>query len=150
MADNWSYLRERVRLSIKFLEKNHKTTAPQITAELNEYLQNPFSHFYRRTAFRKLLFSKKIFHNLKNGVRTTRISSSSIKNVIFSSNLLFYLFPSSSLVYICKQPKEAFKPDCFLPTIKHCEGSMMYLSAISWKYAEPITFIMEELTLETI
>jgi hypothetical protein len=60
------------------------------------------------------------------------------KNVIFSDESSFTLFPTTDRVYVWRQPKEAFEPDCLLPTVKHGGGSVMIWGAISWKSAGPI------------
>ena len=60
------------------------------------------------------------------------------KNVIFSDESSFTLFPTSDQVYVWKQPKEAFYPDCLLLTVKHGGGSVMIWDAVSWKSAGPM------------
>ena len=62
---------------------------------------------------------------------------------------LFSLFPTGR-VYVLRQPKEAFHPDCLQSTVKNGGGSVMIWGAISWKSARSIIFFMKEFKKETI
>ena len=45
--------------------------------------------------------------------------------MIFSDESSFSLFPTAGRVYVWRQPREAYNPDCFLHTVKHGGGSVM-------------------------
>jgi hypothetical protein len=53
-------------------------------------------------------------------------------SVIWSDESSFTLLPSSGGVYVWRTPKEAYNPECLVPTIKHWEGSVMFCATISW------------------
>jgi hypothetical protein len=44
----------------------------------------------------------------------------------------FTLLPTSGRVYIWRTPKEAYNPECLVPTVKHRTGSAMVWAAILW------------------
>jgi hypothetical protein len=48
------------------------------------------------------------------------------------------LFPASGRIYFWRTPKEAYNPECLLPTVKHGGGSVMILTATSWYSVGPI------------
>jgi len=56
------------------------------------------------------------------------------KYVIWSDEPSFTLFPPSFWVYVWRMPREAYNPECLVPTVKHGGGCMMILAAISWVY----------------
>ena len=106
------------RYQNRVVKDNRKTTAVKITADLNGHLQNPVSiktvrrelhrsGFYGRAAIRKPLVSntnasKRLewCKNLQNW------SLEQWKNVIFSDESSFTLFPTSGRVYVRGQPKK--------------------------------------------
>ncbi|GFT75417.1 transposable element Tcb1 transposase [Trichonephila clavipes] len=45
----------------------------------------------------------------------------------------FTLFQTTGRVYVWRTPKEAFTPECIMPTVKHGGGSLMVWGAISWR-----------------
>ena len=53
------------------------------------------------------------------------------KQVIVSDKPSFSIFPTAGRVYVWRQPKEAYNPDCLLPTLKHEDGSEIDWAAIS-------------------
>ena len=130
--------------------KDHKNTAPKITAELNDLIENPVSTktvrrelhkagFHGRAAIRKPLLSKgNVAKRLEWCKNLQNWSLEQWKNVIFSDESSFTLFPTTGRVYVWRQPKEAFDPDCLFPTVKHGGGSVMIWGAISWKSAGPM------------
>jgi hypothetical protein len=52
--------------------------------------------------------------------------------MIWSDESSFTVFPTSGRVYVCRTPKEAYSPECLVPTLKHRESSVMVLASISW------------------
>jgi hypothetical protein len=52
--------------------------------------------------------------------------------VIWSDESSFTLFPASGREYIWRTRKEAYNPECLVPTMKHGGGSVMVWTAISW------------------
>ena len=142
---------ERARRTLKrIVREDRKTTAPKITAELNKHLQDPVSTktvrrelhksgFHGRAGIRKPLLSKtNVSKRLEWCKNLQNWSLEQWKNVIFSDESSFSLFPTTGRVYVWRQPKEAFYPDCLLPTVKHGGGSVMIWGAISWKSAGPM------------
>jgi len=59
-------------------------------------------------------------------------------SVIRSDESSFTLFPTSGRVYVWITPKEAYNPECLVPSVKHGGGSVMIWAAISWYSAGPI------------
>ena len=57
------------------------------------------------------------------------------KNMIFSDEFVFTLFPTTGRIYVWRQPKEALEPKYLLPSGKHREGSVMICGAILRKSA---------------
>ncbi|KMQ86560.1 transposable element tcb1 transposase [Lasius niger] len=49
-------------------------------------------------------------------------------------------------VYVWRTPKEAYNPDCLLPTVKHGSGSVMIWATISWYSAGPIITLNGRIT----
>ena len=125
------------RTLTRIVRKDHKNTAPKITAEINDHLENPVSSktvrrelhkagFHGRAAIRKPLLSQtNIAKRLEWSRNLQNWSLEQWKNVIFSDESSFTLFPTSGRVYVWRQPKETFDPDCLLPTVKHGGGSVM-------------------------
>jgi hypothetical protein len=52
--------------------------------------------------------------------------------VIWSDESSFMQFPTSGRVYVWRTPKEAYNPECLIPTVKHGGSSVMVWAAISW------------------
>ena len=44
----------------------------------------------------------------------------------------FFLFPTARRVYVWRQTREAYNPDCLLPTVKHGSRLVIVWIAISW------------------
>ena len=133
--------------------KDHKNTAPKITAELNNHLENPLSSksvrklhkdgFHGRGAIRKPLFSQTNITMRLECSWNFFWSLEKLKNVIFWDETSFFLFPISGRIYVWRQPKETFDPDCLLPTVKHREGSLMIF--ISWKSDDPMVSLHDRI-----
>jgi hypothetical protein len=63
------------------------------------------------------------------------------KYVICSDESSITLFPTSSRVYIWRTPKEAYNPECLIPTMKHGGRSVMIWAAIPGYSAGPIIIL---------
>jgi hypothetical protein len=64
---------------------------------------------------------------IKPGHQTTGIAC-----VIWSDKSAFMLFPISGRVYVWKTSKEAYNPECLVPSVKHWGDSVMVWAAILW------------------
>jgi len=53
------------------------------------------------------------------------------KYIIWSDELSFTLLSSSCRVYVWTLPKEAYNPECLVPTVKHGARSVMIWAAVS-------------------
>jgi hypothetical protein len=53
-------------------------------------------------------------------------------HVIWSDELSFTLFSTSGGVYVWRTPKEAYNPNCLVPTVKQGGGSVIVRATISW------------------
>lgn len=138
------------RTLIRNVQKEPKTTAPKITAMLNNSLINPVSTqtvrrelhkagFHGRAAIRKPLLSKtNVAKRLEWCKNVQSWSEDQWRKVIFSDESSFTLFPTTGRIYVWRKPKEAFDQDCLFPTVKHGGGSIMIWGAISWKSIGPI------------
>jgi hypothetical protein len=71
---------------------------------------------------------------INNGVMTIKTGNQTTGDVhtIWSDILSFMLFPTSGRVYVWRTPKEAYNPECLVPTVKHGRGSITVWAAISW------------------
>ncbi|KAF2353431.1 Transposase Tc1-like [Trinorchestia longiramus] len=102
----------------RIVRQDRKTTTPKITTELNEHLQNPVSSktvrreqhksgFHGRAAIRELmLLNKNVSKRLEWCRNLQNWSLEQWKNVIFSDESSFTLFPTFGRVYVWRQPKE--------------------------------------------
>jgi hypothetical protein len=54
------------------------------------------------------------------------------KHVMRSGESSFTLFPAPGRVYVWRTPKEAYNPDCLVPTVKHGGRSVMICAAMCW------------------
>ena len=50
---------------------------------------------------------------------------------MWSDESSFTLFPPSGQVHVWTSPKEAYNPECLVPTVKHGARSVMIWAAIS-------------------
>jgi transposase len=110
----------------KIVLKNHRTTAAQLTAELNIHLDETVC---TKTVQREL--HKSNIHGRATIVKPLIIESNATVNAceIWSDESSFTLFPTSGRVW--RTPKEAYNPECLVPTVKR-GGSMMVWAAESW------------------
>ena len=60
------------------------------------------------------------------------------KHIIWSDEPPFTLFPTSGRIYVWRMSKEAYDPECLVPTVKHGCGSVLMWAAISCCSAGPI------------
>jgi len=52
------------------------------------------------------------------------------KYIIWSGESSFTLYPTSGRVYIWTSPKEAYNPECLVPTVKHVARSVMIWASL--------------------
>jgi hypothetical protein len=57
--------------------------------------------------------------------------------VIWSHRSPFTLFPTSGRVCVWRTAKEAYNPECLVPTVKHGRGSVTDRAEISWWHYYP-------------
>jgi hypothetical protein len=73
-------------------------------------------------------------------------TSDNWKCTIWSDESSFTLFPTSRRVYVWKMPKDAYNPECLVPTMKHGKGSVMVWAAILWYSDGPIITLHGRIT----
>jgi hypothetical protein len=119
------------------VSKNHKSTAAMVTAELNIHLEDPVStktiwrdlhrfNIHCRAAFAKPRITENNVKRQKRWCddhRTWR--SNDWKYILWSNVLSFTLFPKSGRVYAWRIPKDAYNPECLVPTVKHGSRSVI-------------------------
>jgi hypothetical protein len=68
--------------------------------------------------------------------------------MIWSDESSFTPFPTSGRVYVWRTRKEAYNPECLVPTVKHGGGSVMAWPAIrlSWYSVGPIITLHDRIT----
>jgi hypothetical protein len=71
---------------------------------------------------------------VNDGAMTIKPGHQTTGNVhmIWSDESSFTLFPTSGRVYIWRTPKEAYNPECLIPTVKHGGGCVMVWAEILW------------------
>ena len=67
----------------------------------------------------------------KDGVMITTWPSDDWKYMIWSDEPSFMLFQTSGWVYVWTSPKEAYNPECLVPTVKHGARPVMIWAAVS-------------------
>jgi hypothetical protein len=67
-------------------------------------------------------------------------------HVIWSDQLSFMLFPTSGRVYFWRTLKEAYNPECLVPTVKHRADFVTVWAAISRYSVGPIIVLHGEST----
>ena len=127
----------------------HQTTAAKVTGELNQHLNSSVSietdcrelnkaGYHGRAAIRKLLLST---INIRKRMKWCRDHKGRYtdqwKQVIFSYESSFSLFPSEKRFYVWRQPREGYNLD-FFPHVNHGSESVMAWAAISWNSLGPI------------
>jgi len=57
------------------------------------------------------------------------------------------LLPTSDRVCVWRTPKEVYKPECLVPTVKHGGGSVTILAAMSWYSAGRLITLHSRITV---
>jgi hypothetical protein len=113
----------------RIVSKNRRCNKDERTAELNIHLEGPVRASqiqHPRKDFKWLL--KFMFRCVNDGVTTIKPGHQTKGNahVTGSDEPPFALFPASGRVYVWRAPKEAYSPQCLVPTVKHsgrsCDG----------------------------
>ena len=148
------------RVLKRIVTRKHKTTLSQITAEMNNHLQDPVStktiqrelhsvNIHGRVAIPKPLVTP------RNAVTRRRWcqehknwTQQQWEHVIWSDESSFTLFQTTGRVYVWRTPAEAFDIDCLVPTVKHGVGSVMVLGAISWNGVDPLVVLRGRINAE--
>ncbi|GBO19929.1 Transposable element Tcb1 transposase [Araneus ventricosus] len=133
-----SKLADRDRRVLKrIVARKHKQSLSEITSEMNRHLQDPVSskavkrelhaaNIYGRVAIRKPLVTPTNAFKRRQWCRDHKCwSPQQWQQVIWSDESSFTLFQTIGRVYVWRTPKEAFNPECLLPTVKHGGGSIM-------------------------
>jgi hypothetical protein len=77
-----------------------------------------------------------------NGVTTIKPWHQITRNaaVIWSDESSFTLFPTSGRIYVWRTPKEAYNPECLVPTVKHgwgCDDLGSNIMIFCWSHYYP-------------
>jgi hypothetical protein len=81
-----------------------------------------------------------MFTCINDGVMTVKPGYQTTGNVhvIWSNESSFMLFPTSGRVYVWKTPKEAYNPECLVPTVKKqgwfCDGLGTNIVVFCWPH----------------
>jgi hypothetical protein len=80
------------------------------------------------------LLLKVMLRSVNDGVETIKPGHQTAGNalVIWSDESSFTLYLASGRVCVWRTPKEAYNPECLVPTVKHGGGSVMVWAPISW------------------
>ncbi|GFW63338.1 transposable element Tcb1 transposase [Trichonephila clavipes] len=112
-------------------------TLQEITSEVNSHLRNPISartiqrelhasNLYGRVGIRKPLVTARHALQRRQWCRIHRQwTPQQWQQVIWLDESTFTLFQTTGRVYEWRTPKEAFSPECIVPTVKHGGGSLM-------------------------
>ncbi|GFX46843.1 transposable element Tcb1 transposase [Trichonephila clavipes] len=121
----------------RIVARKRKQSLSQITSEVNSHLRNPISartvqrelhasNLYERVGIRKPLVTARQALQRRQWCRTHRQwTPQQWQQVIWSDESMFTLFQTTGRVYVWRTPKEAFAPECIVPTAKHGGGSLM-------------------------
>lgn len=138
------------RVLTRIVARKRKQSLTQITSEVNSHLRNPISartvqrelhasNLYGRVGIRKPLVTARHALQRRQWCRTHRQwTPQQWQQVIWSDESTFSLFQTTGRVYVWRTPKEAFAPECLVPTVKHGGGSLMVWGAISWRGLGPL------------
>ncbi|GFV35330.1 transposable element Tcb1 transposase [Trichonephila clavipes] len=125
------------RVLTRIVARKRKQSLSQITSEVNSHLRNPISartvqrelhasNLYGRVGIRKPLVTACHALQRRQWCRTHRQwTPQQWQQVIWSDESTFPLFQTTGSVYVWRTPKEAFAPECIVPTVKHGCGSLM-------------------------
>lgn len=154
-----SKLTDRDRRALKrIVARKHKTTASQITSEMNTHLQEGVSvktirrelhraNIHGRAAIPKPLVTPcnaRKRRNWCNGHKSW--THQQWENVIWSDESSFTLFQTKGRVYVWRTPAEAYDVACLLPTVKHGGGSVMLWGAMSHHGLGPLVVLHGRVT----
>ena len=132
---------------------DRRVSAVKVTATINATLKKPIStptirrelhtqNLYARAAIAKPLITKVNASNRLAWCNEHKSwSADNWRNVVWSDESSYTLFPTTGRVYVWRTPEESYKPECLKPTVKHGGGSVMVWGAISWHSAGPIIAI---------
>ncbi|GFW62473.1 transposable element Tcb1 transposase [Trichonephila clavipes] len=138
------------RVLTRIVARKRKQSLSQITSEVNSHRRNPISaravqrelqasNLYGRVGIRKPLVTARHALQRRQWCRTHRLwTLQQWQQVIWSDKSTFTLFQTTGRVYVWRTPKEAFAPECIVPTVKHGGGSLMVWGAISWRGLGPL------------
>ncbi|GFV53861.1 transposable element Tcb1 transposase [Trichonephila clavipes] len=138
------------RVLTRIVARKRKQSLSQITSEVNSHLRNPISarsiqrelhasNLYGRVGIRKPLVTARHALQRRQWCRTHRQwTPQQWQQVIWLNESTFTLFQTTRRVYVWRTPKEAFAPECIVPTVKHGGGSLMVWEAISWRGLGPL------------
>ncbi|GFX15963.1 transposable element Tc1 transposase [Trichonephila clavipes] len=138
------------RVLTRIVARKRKQSLSQITSEVNSHLRNPISartvqrelhasNLYGRVGIRKPLVTSRHALQRRQWCRTHRQwTPQQWQQVIWSDESTSTLFQTTGRVYVWRTPKEAFAPECIVPTVKHGGGSLMVWGAISWRGLGPL------------
>lgn len=154
-----SKLTDRDRRALKrIVARKHKTTASQITSEMNTHLQEAVSsktirrelhaaNIHGRAAISKPLIAPcNEFKRRKWCREHGNWTQQQWENVIWSDESSFTLFPANGRVYVWRTPAEAYHVGCLRPTVKHGGGSVMIWGAISHRGLGPLVVLHGRVT----
>ncbi|GFX96488.1 transposable element Tc1 transposase [Trichonephila clavipes] len=125
------------RVLTRIVAQKRKQSLSQITSEVNSHLRNPISartvqrelhasNLYGRVGIRKPLVTARHALQQRQWCRTHRQwTPQKWQQVIWSDESTFTQFQTTGRVYVWRTPKEAFAPECIVPTVKHGGGSLM-------------------------
>ncbi|GFW13872.1 transposable element Tc1 transposase [Trichonephila clavipes] len=125
------------RVLTRIVARKRKQSLSQITSEVNSPLRNPISartvqrelhasNLYGRVGIRKPLVTARHALQRRQWCRTHRQwTPQQWQQVIWSHESTFTLFQTTGRVYVWRTAKEAFAPECIVPTLKHGCGYLM-------------------------
>jgi len=142
-SDQKPKLSERDHRTLKrIVSINHRSTAAKVRAELDIHLEDRStktvwrelhkSSIHGRAAIAKPLITENSAKRWKRWCDDHKTwPSDDWKYIIWSDEPSFMLFPTSGWVYIWTSPKEAYNPECLVPTVKHGARPVMIWAAVS-------------------
>jgi len=157
-SDRKPKLSEKDRRPLKrIVSKNHRTTAAEVTAELDSQIEDTDciktarrelhkSYIHGTAAFAKPLITEYRAEKRKRWCDDDKkLDSDEWNHVPWSDESSFMLFPISGRVYVWRAPKEVCNPKGLVPTVTHGGGFVMSW-AMSWYSAGPIITLNGRIT----